>query len=658
MKISSKSILSPARAGGASRDPPNTLPTSLSRRLKTSGSIKGGASPAMFPTTAKKRATFENPEPSSPKVTCIGQVRVKSKKNKAKKLKTLSRKHTSGEVTFRKPEHHHPQIQESWPAPAPEQKGNPRWVHFPVTICDALRAFGSEFSCLFPCRKEEKVVADDGGGNRHGSCGTVFARWLVAVQDGGGERDIELVVEEEMEEKEESFKKPRRHVFEDLEIINDRIIEGDNNKDESRMSVCIPPKNALLLMRCRSDPMKMEALTKTRSCEPTIDEEEQEEEEVVENEDQILQETIVDSCKKPNNKIMGSEEDDNVQGNEDQILQETIVDSCKKTNKKIMGFDEDQDQVQENDNVQENEEHDDDLQQDHDDEQENPQQNQDQEHGNVEQDEVFQVQDNDNVEQDEVFQDQEFFQDQDEEQTEENDDDEEEESMNLGFLFEEKIMDQDSEMEEVSEEDEDVSTMGAEFVKISETHEGKMVMEVEECNNGVLERESEVKEGRESEVLPECLLMMMKYEPKLSMELSKETWVCSTDFIRRQSNKRKPPAAAPVVKPDGGDESRVSVTATDYGLMRVADGGCAPVIQYPARRLSCSFPAAPSMAAMLEQKLADAMGYEPFVLTRCKSEPMKTAAAKLLPETCVWENRKSKRLSGVGFGVGAAGLGF
>ncbi|KAB1203059.1 hypothetical protein CJ030_MR8G023482 [Morella rubra] len=32
-------------------------------------------------------------------------------------------------------------------------------------------------------------------------------------------------------------------------------------EEEARVSICIPPKNALLLMRCRSDPVKMTALT-------------------------------------------------------------------------------------------------------------------------------------------------------------------------------------------------------------------------------------------------------------------------------------------------------------------------------------------------------------------------------------------------------------
>ncbi|CAI9286490.1 unnamed protein product [Lactuca saligna] len=625
MKISSKSILSPGRAGVA-RDPPNSLSTSLSRRLRNSGSIKGGASPAMFPTTAKKRGSFENPEPSSPKVTCIGQVRVKSKKKQAKKLRTLSRRHSAGEVSFRNLEHplngfasktqnlneslnlgsnatHQNQNQEY----SPPQRS---WVHFPVTICDALRALGSEFSCLFPCRKDEKTVSTQEG-NRQGCA--VFARWLVAVQDGdgGGQRDIELVVGEEEEEEEDDdeeivVKKSRRHVFEDLEIINDRI---EGHKDEARVSICVPPKNALLLMRCRSDPMKLEALTH-RSWEPTVAKNEEDDEELVDHDHQIEQDLK-------------------------DIQQVMILDQEQKTVQLDEAI-----QHQEQENVQQDKP----IQDQELDVVQQVETIQDQEYENVQQDEANRDQEHENVQHTEVGQDQ------------------EEESMCLEFLFEENV-NQDFEIQEhevdsgMEEAQEEVSTM-----VMTEVPEISANLEEEMVSNEVLERESEVKEERESEmVLPDCLLMMM-YEPKLSMEVSKETWVCSTDFIRRNSNKRKPPPPPPpVVKADGKDESRVcsaaNAIATINNVMRVADGGRQSSLQQPARS-SCSLPAPPSMATMLEQKLADAMGYEPFVLTRCKSEPMKTAAAKLLPESCVWENRKLERLSRGTFGVDAAGLGF
>ena len=122
----------------------------------------------MFPTGGKKR--FENPEPSSPKVTCIGQVRVKTKKQ-GKKMRNLSNGR-GNEVSFRRIE----QIREvgSSNQTQSSQAGNiqtqnlesksqrnQRWVHLPLTICEALRGIGAEFSCLFPCasaREREKEL--------------------------------------------------------------------------------------------------------------------------------------------------------------------------------------------------------------------------------------------------------------------------------------------------------------------------------------------------------------------------------------------------------------------------------------------------------------------------------------------------------------------
>ncbi|KAJ0744338.1 hypothetical protein HanPI659440_Chr10g0386471 [Helianthus annuus] len=706
MKISSKSLLSPGRAGV--RDPPISLSTSLSRRLKNSGSVKGGASPAMFPTTVKKRGTFENPEPSSPKVTCIGQVRVRGKKKQAKKLRTLSRRHSgysdrsAGEVSFRKVEHPlngfcskgykdkeslnlgpnggQNQSQSQSQECSQVQRS---WVHFPVTICEALRAFGSEFSCLIPCKtergKEEKMVGAEEG-NRQGSCGAVFARWLVAVQDGdgGGERDIELVVgdeDEEDDEEEEVVVRKRRHVFEDLEIVNGRI---EGHKDEARVSVCVPPKNALLLMRCRSDPMKSEALV-NRSWEPSVARNEEEDEEFFDSKNHIENDS-----KKPQ-ATLEVEQQQVMVVNQDQENVQQIEAKQYQEHKNVQQDDDNMDQDEANqdqelDNVQKDKVGEDqelaNLQKDElgqDQELDNVQKDevgQDQELDNVQNDEAGQDQELDNVQNDEAGQDQEHDnvkkyevgQDQEYEQTEV-----EEESFYLVSLFEE-IMNQDykiQEHDEAHEEEDDdgdvaeigaeESTMATKFAKISETHEEEMVNEVEEHNNGVSKVENEVEEKRVSEeVLPDCLLLMM-HEPKLSINVSKETWVCSTDFIRRNSYRRKPPAPPPPIKPDGGDESSVGATTTTTAndMTRVCNREFPTVLQQPARS-SCSLPMAASMATVIEQKLANAVGYEPFVLTRCKSEPMKTAASKLLlvPESCVWENRKLEGLSRVTFGLG------
>ena len=247
--------------------------------------MKGGQASPMFPTGAKKRGcAFENPEPSSPKVTCIGQVRVKTKKQ-GKKLRTRSKRR--GEASFRRVEQqntslnvtqqevnvqNNSQFQSQQPLQQQQQQQhecsshrNQRWVHLPVTICEGLRAFGAEFNCFLPCRsscmreKEEKAERSEGGGNGS-SCGAVFARWLVAMQEneGKGGREIELVVGEEESETESVRRKSRREIFEGIEIKEERIEEED--QEEGRVSICVPPKNALLLMRCRSDPVKMAAL--------------------------------------------------------------------------------------------------------------------------------------------------------------------------------------------------------------------------------------------------------------------------------------------------------------------------------------------------------------------------------------------------------------
>ncbi|XP_023742671.2 uncharacterized protein LOC111890823 [Lactuca sativa] len=610
MKISSRSILSPARAGAARDPPPLSLSNSHSRRLRNSRSIKGGASPAMFPATGKKRGSgFENPEPSSPKVTCIGQVRVKSKKKHAKNLRSLSRRRSAGEVSFRRLEHSgngfgsQSQNLGSNQECLPLQRNNQRWVHLPLTICEGLRAFGSEVSCLFPCRsscssttameKEEKMV----GENRQGSCGAGFARWLVALQEGdgsgrdtggsggGGERDVELVAGDDDDENEEideiGIKNSRRHVFQDLEIVNDSVL---GTIDEARVSTCVPPKNALLLMRCRSDPMKMEALT-NRFWEPNMEkneeEEEDEDEESFRNEEKIEESVIPENLQQEEEEThMGLIE---VSNQEHDHLQAKAIDQ-EKTEKNL--------ELEMEKKVQEEE-----------------------------------VETNPDMETKQSIEEEEEEEEDNQEQSiktnEEEEEEEEEGSMYLWSLFEENT-DQNQEYEETEEEEEVHSEMEDAQEQLSEDED---IEETAACeSNSEFEEENE--EINKSKSLPECLLLMM-YEPKLSMEVSKETWVCSTDFIRRHSG-RKPPPVPPPIKPIAGeDESK-----------------CQPVLQQPARS-SCS-----SMATKFDQKLVNTNGFEPLILTRCKSEPM-----KLAPESCFWKNKLEppRRAS---FGIDVAGFGF
>ncbi|KAL4555080.1 hypothetical protein LXL04_037691 [Taraxacum kok-saghyz] len=605
MKISSRSILSPARA----RDPPPiSLSNSRSRKLRNSRSIKGGgASPAMFPTTTGKRrgSGFENPEPSSPKVTCIGQVRVKSKKKQAKNLRCLSRR----DVSFRRLEHSgngfgsqrentgsNYQQGGNQECLQLQRNNNQRWVHLPLTICETLRTFGSEVSCLFPCRnscssttamdKEENKVGESvGGENRQGSCG-LFARWLVALQEGdeaggrdatdggGGGREDELVAGDD--DGEMGIRNSRRHVFQDLEIVNDSVL---GSIDEARVSTCVPPKNALLLIRCRSDPMKMEALT-NRFWEPNMvkNEEEDEDEESFNNKQSKIPEHL-------------DEEE------EEEEEEETHMGMTDVSN-------------QEHDDLQENAiEHEQNREMETNPEIEMEKRVQEEE-----------VETNPEMERKQSIEEEDDKKQSIETNEEKEEEEEEEESMFLWSLFEENTNqlqeeEQNSEIEDAQRqlsEDEDVQEPDA-----SESNYTEKIKDYEQQNVKI----------DSSKSLPECLLLMM-YEPKLSMEVSKETWVCSTDFIRHRSSRKPPPVPPPIKPNDGQDES-----GRQQGLLQ---------------------PARSSMASKFDQKLADRNGYEPLVLTRCKSDPME---AKMGPDSCFWKNKLEppRRAS---FGVDVAGFGF
>ncbi|KAL2548918.1 uncharacterized protein Fot_10448 [Forsythia ovata] len=100
--------------------------------------------------------------------------------------------------------------------------------------------------------------------NGQSSCGMVFARWLVSANKDEGVRRLEIEQVVGSVDKEEIridlkemmlMRSSRRHVLEDIEIKDDKIEE-----EVGRVGICIPTKNALLLMWCRYDPMKMAAL--------------------------------------------------------------------------------------------------------------------------------------------------------------------------------------------------------------------------------------------------------------------------------------------------------------------------------------------------------------------------------------------------------------
>ncbi|XP_051125682.1 uncharacterized protein LOC127247741 [Andrographis paniculata] len=731
MKLS-KSILSPGRAARDSG--PVSLSSSLSRRLRTNGSLKGGqASPFFSTTTGRKRGCgFENPEPSSPKVTCIGQVRVKTKK-KAKQQqqqqnRSLSRRR-SGEVSFRKIEQggeeekqrssnggaqYQYQYQQPPPPPPPpppqeclQQHRNQRWVHLPVSICEALRGFGAEFSCLLPCSKSscfstrekeddkcEKQQQQSGSGSENG-CGAVFARWLVSVNDGEGgrRREIELVVGGGDEEEEERMsmrrrRSSRRHVFEDIEIEDDRIKVKGKTVDErgggaaeeaaaaARVSICIPPKNALLLMRCRSDPMKMAALANRFSWDARAEndgnghfaEKEEEEnkgkngEEVVAEEDGNESSVNVEHEQEEEcfEEVDAAAAEPSLQLEEEIVVQEELQEpnavEDDEDNKTLL--EEEEEEAEEEEEVESNmssfealldqenaveEPYQDCLIQDNHHVEDAPIH-----HSPLSEEEEEEIIDSNQVPSPPCVaavmdRENEATQEEDQTDSEENDDstisvNNEEEENRLKPLPEtpDNGGDEDEEAEDVNpckEEEEEAEVEFSENPDIASSDEQQIAVQKEKGGNPVL---------------PECLLLMM-CEPKLSMEVSKETWVCTTDFIRWLPERPRKSAKA-TNPPGGGDNDPASNRRLSI------DSKANPLDQQPPRS-SCS-----SMATMIEQKLVNAVGYEPFVLTRCKSEPMRSAAAKLmpLPDSCCWKNsmRKLEPHRGAPLGVGAAGVGF
>ncbi|CAN0891311.1 hypothetical protein LINGRAHAP2_LOCUS16911 [Linum grandiflorum] len=536
---------------------------------------------------------------------------------------------------------------------------NQRWVHLPVTICDALRAFGSEFNCFLPCRsssciddgkqKEEKSAVDGGG-----SCGGVFARWMVAVQERDVKgREIDLVVrnredKHEVEEEEEysdlevrrrSYR--RHHGFEeiDLNLKGEDVFGGINVEEEvkSRMSICVPPKNALLLMRCRSDPVKVAALANkfwnppdTVKVDPVGEDEEgvvaavgksSEEEckedcvaEVAEMEVTVEAEA---KCEEKEEEAMAAEELhrvvdsaaelDEVEAADDGISVVEQVDEmliADETNQVDGCGDEELSDL------------------------ENPPDEEDDEEQcistdvGVEELEIMRI----------------MAEDSDSPMAEQ----EEEE--------EQQLPEQESEKPVAAEEEEE-----KESGQGSENEDPKEVEQPSQTGRRSKERES--KPG-----LPDCLLLMM-CEPKVSMEVSKETWVCSTDFVRWLPEPSRQVAAGK--KNNNKTEKIVDVNPPPAPPVQKATK---IALQFQPPRSSCSYPAKPpawrpgaeSIGEGVEQQPRRSVGrssnkgFEPLMLKRCKSEPRKTAA-KLAPEACCWKNRK---LEPQQLRIGAAGVGF
>lgn len=511
--------------------------------------------------------------------------------------------------------------------------------------------------------KDEKAAES----SNSSSCGAVFARWMVAVQEGEGKgREIELVVgeeDEEEEEREDSTERRRsyrRHVFEEIEFKEEKYGEGNENMqgEEARVSICIPPKNALLLMRCRSDPVKMAALANKFWEAPVPNDEDEEDGEVDGNKeeekknveveagvDEEEQRTVLEQEMKHGGDLM----------NESRVSCEAVDEhQIQETEASLVALEEDAEETEIRVNQQQEallydpspsleETEDPEYLKDQENEEELPQESED----NLEQRSIRAEEDEQerNISDDNVP----IRQEDSEEAGEDLLDDQETKSAETARALAEESAIQETHEERhsicIQEEEEDENEGRGETMTHERPESGDPKIQ-----EGQLDLKS--KESENQPLLPDCLLLMM-CEPKLSMEVSKETWVCSTDFIRWL-----PEHSRPVKKKEGGDEPKKKRISIDINPPPVHKN-----LQQPPRS-SCSYPAKPparasgaeSMSTAMEQKLVGNKGIEPFVLTRCKSEPMRSAA-KLAPEACFWKNRKLEPHRPPTLGVGEAGVG-
>eukprot|EP01018_Ginkgo_biloba_P015853 Gb_38221 [translate_table: standard] len=497
MRLGSKSALSPGRTEKFREGP--------SRRLRSNGS-KGHSSP-MFPllpsnlTGRKKNGNFETQEPSSPKVTCIGQVRVKSKHNKSRHTRDMSlggdrklQQISKGELP------RSPERQDSIPG-RPHQK----WGHLfgfrkeiTFNICEALRSFGAEFNCFVPCGGTPSTTPSTKENKETTTCGAMFAKWFMVLQEGD-------------DKKAEELDEPEGKMVEEViaGICNEKVQSGHSvNEDEIKMTIAeeeiaTPPRNALLLMRCRSVPLRVACRS-----EP-------------------LRRLSLDSEMRCGSEAFGISS----LGIDEEVEEE--FEEVEKEELRLLSLGIDNEQFEETEK---------------------------------EEEEVrISLDTNEEVKT-------EFEDDDAKEDFEEAEDENEEE----GYRFQ----------SESEEEKQSTSSSPSKYEEIPEMNRG-----------GEEEEQTQTETNKE---LPNALLLMM-CEPKLSLEVSKETWVSSKDFLRR-------PAM-------GTEDDKENDQSNEE---------------------DCLIRAAMSTSKVVEEKLTPREAS--FVLTRCKSEPLR-ASLKLAPEACFWKSR-------------------
>lgn len=509
MRLGPKCVLSPGRT--------EKLGESSSRRLRSSGS-KGQSSP-MFSALAynltgrKKNGSFETQEPTSPKVTCIGQVRAKSKHKK----KGLSV--NTSDVKFRAERSNSQRWSKEAPLKVPQRqecmgnRSNQKWGHLfgfkkevSFSICEALRSFGAEFNCFVPCGGASTAHTPAKESKETTTCGAVLAKWFMVLQEDE-KKAVEGIEETEQRIADEEVSCIRE--------VNRLSVKKEDYEpiDETKLlyseeEVVCPPRNALLLMKCRSVPSRIPRLGKDMRCKSAplgmasivIEEHGKRESE---GEDNGSEEVEI-------------EDEDGAQVCVMRMESEEEKSACSTPSNYEETIDADAD-----------------------------------------------------------------------------------------IEAERQLMAENAIPYAISEETEEEIEESLHNL-FSEGLEAETGLEKGTASGEAQISEREAEAGTQPDIvetLPNALLLMM-CEPKLSLEISRETWVSKEDFVRRpvvvrQDDKEK-------------EQSRRVSNAEDSGTK--------------------------SMDRLVEESVKNPHGGASIVLTRCKSEPLR-ASVQLVPEACFWKPR-------------------
>lgn len=235
MNLLPKPILSPGRSG----DPAKRLRSSAGRgqsspmfSIQTNGRSEG----------RNKNSEYEIEEPSSPKVTCAGQVRVKPRQCKSWQsvMAEIEKLHGAKQ---RKNSFSRAGKSGGTPVSSPGRVlQQPKWSQVVglkkevVQFITALRNLRVDLGCFGASSvstDDEEEEEEEDEARRPSTSGTVFAKWFMILQDSDDRKEA----------------KPETSSVRSSTETAEEVLPGDSNEEPA-----VPPPNALLLMRCRSAP--------------------------------------------------------------------------------------------------------------------------------------------------------------------------------------------------------------------------------------------------------------------------------------------------------------------------------------------------------------------------------------------------------------------